>query len=164
MDSTVGRPWLEVLPEIKASLAQPDAINGYGLSAEAANLLRWVLEQPKTARLLGCSPLVEEAIRKNEVRLGAEWPSENLPVLIDLLCEEVSRRTPFNLKPIPWKTGFSGMDTRVRITEGRAPGGDVTDAVLRWLDGKGVARTRDEVQQALEKLLHARGDAAVTPS
>ena len=43
-------------------------------------------------------------------------------------------------------------------------GGDVTDAVIRWLDEKGVAHTRDEVQQALDKLLHAHGDAAVKPS
>jgi hypothetical protein len=36
--------------------------------------------------------------------------------------------------------------------------------VIRWLDENGVARTRDEVQQALDKLLHARVDAAVKPS
>jgi hypothetical protein len=87
------------------------------------------------------------------LRLGEEWPSDNLAALIEVLCDEVTTQTPYVLKPVGWKTPYWGgrVDTRVRLTKARAPT-DVTDLVLRWLDARGVRRSAGEVRQALEKL------------
>jgi hypothetical protein len=153
VNCSVSRPWSAVLAEIQGALAEPDVIAKYGLSAEAANLLRWVFDQPKASLLLGCTPILEDAIRKNQVRLSDEWPAENLPALIDLLCDEVTRRTPFNLKPIPWKTTYSGTQTRVRVTGANTSKPDIVDQVSDWLGSKGVERSRTEVRDALERLV-----------
>jgi hypothetical protein len=147
------RPWAEVLSEIEADRNAPDVGERYGLSAEAANLLRWVLDQPKTSLLMGCTPVVEEAIRDRKLRLGEEWPSDNLAALIEVLCDEVTAQTPYVLKPVGWKSPYWGgrVDTRVRLTKARAPA-DVTDLVLRWLEARGVRHSAGYVRQALEKL------------
>lgn len=154
---TVGcsssRPWSEVLPEIQQAVVEPDVIERYGLSAEAANLLRWVRGLPKSALLLGCTPIVEEAIREKKVRLGDGWPSDNLPALIDLLCEEVTRQTPFDLRPVPWKSNYSGFQTRVRVTKASKPEPDIIKQVAVWLRTKGVERSDTEIQEVLDRLL-----------
>jgi hypothetical protein len=95
-----------VLPEIERSLAERDVGEQHVLSAAAANLLRWVRNQPTDKFLLGCTPVVEDAIRSRELRLGAEWPRENLPALVEVLCDEVTRNTPFTLKRVGWKSYF----------------------------------------------------------
>ncbi len=149
----VKRPWKEVLPGMKVAMDEPDVGERYGLSTEAANLLRWVLAQPKDSLLMGCTPVVEEAIRERKLRLGEEWPSDNLAALIEVLCDEITAQTPYVLKPVGWKTPYWGgrVDTKVRLTKARAPA-DVTDLVLRWLEARGVRRSAGEVRQALEKL------------
>jgi hypothetical protein len=149
------RPWAEILSEVEADRNAPDVGETYGLSAEAANLLRWVLDQPRSSLLMGCTPLVEEAVRARTLRLGEEWPSDNLAALIEVLCDEVTAQTPYVLKPVSWKTPHWGgrVDTRVRLTKTRNPG-DVTNLVLRWLEARGVRRSADEVRLALESLSH----------
>ena len=154
VNCTSSRQWDEVLPEIEAALSAPDITTGFGLSAEASNLLRWVKAQPKNKLLLGCTPIVEDAIRKYELRLGAQWPSDNLAALIEVLCDEISTRTPFILKRIPWMD-YSREHSRIRITEDSCSENAVIAVITRWLDAQGVSRTSSEIQQALERLRNA---------
>jgi hypothetical protein len=145
------RPWAEILPEVEAMLAEPDVAGSYGLSAEAANLLRWARGQPKGSLQLGCTPIVEEAIRDDELRLGAEWPKENLPALVEILCDEVTSRTPFQLKPIRW-ISHREEQTRVRIAEAPTTERATAAMVSTWLHAQGIRRSSQEIEQALEQL------------
>lgn len=145
------RPWSEVLPEIGRRLEERDVGEQYGLGAEAANLLRWVRNQPTDEFLLGCTPVVDEAIKDHELRLGAEWPAENLSSLLEVLCEEVTRKTPFVLKRVRWKS-YSQEESRIHVSTNALTELSVIVQVQGWLQSLGVIKPQAEVAAALDSL------------
>lgn len=145
------RGWEDVLPEIERSLTERDVGEQYALSAESASLLRWIRNQPSDKFLLGCTPVVEDAIRSRELRLGAEWPRENLPALVEVLCDEVTRKTPFTLKRVGWKS-YSAEQSRIHMSENAPTDTTVIAQVQVWLDAQGITKGQMEIADALNRL------------
>jgi hypothetical protein len=145
------RPWDEVLTEIERRLAERDVGEQYALGVEAASLLRWIRNQPTDKFLLGCTPVVEDAIRSRELRLGAEWPRENLPALVEVLCDEVTRKTPFTLKRVGWKS-YSEEQSRIHVSQNVPTDMMVIAQVQVWLGAQGIARQQTEIAEALNRL------------
>lgn len=145
------RRWEDVLPEIERRLTERDVGEQYALSAESASLLRWIRNQPSDKLLLGCTPVVEDAIRSRELRLGAEWPRENLPALVEVLCDEVTRKTPFTLKRVGWKS-YSEEQSRIHVSENVPTDTTVIAQVQVWLGAQGITKGHMEIADALNRL------------
>lgn len=150
------RSWEGVLPEIERRLAERDVGEQYALSAEAASLLRWVRNQPTDKLLLGCTPVVEDAIRSRELKLGAEWPRENLPALVEVLCDEVTRTTPFTLRRVKWMS-YSEEQSRIHVRH-NAPTGSVA---ISQVQAEIASLCKAWVRQLTETLEVAGNTAAV---
>jgi hypothetical protein len=94
--------WKTTLAAIRADLAQPSLQDRFGLSCEAAKLLRWIEQLPDDTKLLGrLTPVVEDA-NEQWIGLNCAWRGENTGVYLQLLIDEINDRTDYELKLQPW--------------------------------------------------------------
>ena len=104
---------------LDAELAKETAELALGLTPEAAALYDW-LKTFKTADLqFGLTPCVKNAIEKNQLMIDNTFSRENLPVFIELLCDEISEMTPLSARAFPWKESYQDQ-LRIRLREKRA--------------------------------------------
>jgi hypothetical protein len=94
--------WAAAKEAIDAHLSRPTSESIYGLSAEAAVLYDWVCSLGKDSFEFGLTPPVQDAIEDRSLLLRTKWHSDNFPLLMELLCEEVSAKTPLSLRAAAW--------------------------------------------------------------
>jgi len=115
--TVVARPkvsWEEARARLKADLARPTPEVEFGLSTQAAGLYEWIRALDLGALEFGLSPSVEKAVREKRFPI-AEGLQRNLRTVIELLCEEITERTSYQLRVIEWLEGYHDKATRIRI-------------------------------------------------
>jgi hypothetical protein len=93
--------WSNVRELISQRFAEPSSEEKYGFSANAALLFEWLRSLDPAEFEYGLTPVVEDAW-KNEIGIECSWEKENHSLLIELLCEEISRKTGRKVVPRPW--------------------------------------------------------------
>jgi len=151
IEAAAAKPWTEVLPEIEAILAAPTLEESFGLSSEAASLLEWTRNLAPDKLLLGCTPVVEEAMRRHALPLGGDWPAHNLPALFEILCEEISERTPYRLKAVRWDEHGQRL-TRLRLGRPATSLAHAARSVQEWLRQEGTTASPERIQESLAAL------------
>ena len=94
--------WAAAKEAIHAYLNRPSSESLYALSAEAAVLYDWVRSIEKDSLEFGLTPPVQDAIENRSLLLRSKWQTEDFPLLLELLCEEVSGKTPLKLRVAVW--------------------------------------------------------------
>ena len=107
--------WDEAKVALKEQLAKPTSESKFGLSPPAAVLFDWVMGLSSSGLEMGLTPEVEKEIRETRLLLDCPWASENLRLYLELLAEEVTDRTPFDLKVVDWqRSGTTYCRIRVK--------------------------------------------------
>jgi hypothetical protein len=106
--------WEETRAGLRADLARTTPEVEFGLSPQAAGLYEWIRVLDLGALELGLSPSVEKAVREKRFPL-AKGLQRNLRAVIELLCEEITERTLYQLRVIEWLEGYHAKATRIRI-------------------------------------------------
>jgi hypothetical protein len=103
--------------EIKARLAakaqEIPLERKYILSTDSRLLLKWILELRSDELLVGLTPPVEEHI-ENDIGIGTELETENIPAYIELLVAEINENTEFNLRIVNWHH-YAKAQTRILV-------------------------------------------------
>jgi hypothetical protein len=107
--------WEDTKRTIADELAGPTSEKKYGLSPAAASLFDWIRRLDESSLEYGLTPVVEDAMENHALPLKSPWSSENFTTFITLLCEEVTERTPYDLRPMPWHQQYSEKATRIRV-------------------------------------------------
>jgi hypothetical protein len=109
--------WEETKAKLGEEEKRPTAEAQFGLTSEAADLFDWVRTLEFRTLKFGLSPDIEKSLREDRLSLGGSW-GENLRVVLDLLCEEITERTPYVLRVVEWTEQYSkGLRIRVRLKD-----------------------------------------------
>jgi len=103
--------WAQVRQMISQRLCEEPSEEKYGLCPDAARLFDWLRSLDPAEFEYGLTPVVEDAW-KNEIGIECSWEKENRSLLIELLCEEISRKTGCRVVPRPW---HHWRETKTRI-------------------------------------------------
>ncbi len=144
--------WADAIRAIRAARDEVPLEQRYGLSGDAARVLRWLQGLPPRRLFHGLSPTVEDHI---EVEIGlddSKWEG-NHATMLGLLAEEISEKTPYRVRTVHWQW-YAHPRTRLRIS----PRLNLTEELAERLrihaasQGKSVTleRARDLLQSLLE--------------
>ena len=105
--------WATSIAAIQDELTQPTLEARYGLSTEAARLLRWV-QTIQPDQMLGCfTPNIEDQ-RERGIGIASPWGNDNFPAYLQMLVEELNEKTHYDLRLQPWKE-YSATKTRLKV-------------------------------------------------
>ena len=107
--------WEATLTELAAELARPTPEKEFGLTAAAAILYDWLQRQQSVD--WGLTPIIEKEINERRLLLDCPWENDNLRLWIEILCEEISMKTPIKARAVTWREYHTD---RIRIKLTRA--------------------------------------------
>ncbi len=143
--------WTKILKEIEEKKNRPSLKQLYQLSDEAANLLSWITDLDEAEMEYGLSPVVNDELGR-EIGIKSPWESDNLPAYLQILVEEISDKTPWELRLQPWKH-HSSWHSRIRIRKSN----DLESSLIRQIQlyalEHGKAVPGDAVREKLAMLL-----------
>ena len=137
--------WREAILSIQEFCKRLTPEQQFGLSHDAARLLEWIESKDKKELLGPWTPVVEPAIA-SEIGITSQWPEENIPALIQMLADEITEKTNFQLSLQPWKE-HGQVRTRIKVA--------------RNLNDKGTVAERLAIA-ALENGIHLTAAQALT--
>ncbi len=139
--------WESALRAICEEESRPTTEQRLGLSADAARLYEWI-EALRPSDYLGAwTPVVEDLI-ESEIGITAKWPSDNFPALIQMLSDEISAKTQYQLTLQPWNA-LGHVKTRLKVVK-KAPQAEALSGILTaWVRDKGVVPTAEQLHAAL---------------
>ncbi len=113
---TVGpaKSWEETRAGLQEELARPSPETQFGLSAQAAALFEWIQDLAPDGLEWDLTPTVEKGVESQALLLDCPWARENFRLFIQILCEEISERTPVVVQPVDWREASSCF-TRLRV-------------------------------------------------
>jgi hypothetical protein len=106
--------WEDTKQTLIKEIARPSTEAEFGLGSSAAALFDWIRRLEPAELESGLTPQIETAIRDQTLMLDCPWKSENLKLFLELLCEEISDRTPLDLRVVDWKQSGS-TSSRIRV-------------------------------------------------
>jgi hypothetical protein len=101
--------WEAALVELAAELDRPTPEKEFGLTSAAAVLYDWLLRQPLE---WGLTPVLEDEIDDRRLMLECPWEDENQRLWFQILCEEISNKTPLRVRAVAWKC-YHSEKTRI---------------------------------------------------
>jgi hypothetical protein len=105
--------WEATLSELAAELQRPTPEKQFGLTAAAAILYDWL--QRQQALEWGLTPIIENEIRGKRLLLDCPWANDNLGLWIEILCDEISMKTPLKACAVSWKEYHTDY-IRIKLT------------------------------------------------
>jgi ankyrin repeat protein len=109
------KSWNEALVSVREYLDRPTLEKKFGLTPDAARLLEWIETRDKKEMTGNWTPVVEPAI-DTEIGFSSDWPEENLPALLQMLADEISEKTTYDLSLQPWKESGDVL-TRIKVSK-----------------------------------------------
>lgn len=105
--------WQEVKNLILKRRQEKPPTEKYGLSCESAQVFSWLISQNYEHFKRHLSPPVEDYL-KVEIGIDVEKVGEkNIGQLLCLICEEITEKTEFEARIIPWATGYYDVKDRI---------------------------------------------------
>ncbi|MEO7800316.1 MAG: ankyrin repeat domain-containing protein [Opitutaceae bacterium] len=119
--------WEDALATLRTEKNQPGLEARFGISAQAAALLEWLIALPADRLESGWSPSIESC---NGREIGLKHPGgeENLQFHLQILLDEINESTPYRVRSFSWKE-YNSNRTRLKLT---AKPSDV-DAIVRQI-------------------------------
>lgn len=108
---SAGKKWGDIRRAILEKRREVPFEQRYGLSSDAARLLRWLLATPPEEGLHGLSPVVEDRLKTGIGLDDSKW-KENHGTMLGLLVREISAKTPHKVIAYPWND-YSQRKTRL---------------------------------------------------
>jgi hypothetical protein len=106
--------WEDTRRALRVELARPTTESIYAMSPQAAVLYDWVNSLPSGSLEVGLTPELKKEIQESRLLLDCPWSAENLRLYLELLCEEISGRTPMDLRVVDWLQSGSVL-SRIRV-------------------------------------------------
>jgi hypothetical protein len=147
-----GWTWQRVKESIHSSRSGPSLAERYGLSTDAAAVLRWFTTlRPKEWRG-AMTPTVEKHL-KTRIGIEPDWDAQNFGVFLRMLAEELTEKTEWRVRIEPWRGGYGGDGHRLIVR--RKP--NEFDTAVHQIQlaalAKGKALPCDQIESTLRKLL-----------
>ena len=153
-----GYTWGMVQEGIHRRRSEKPPEEKYGLSDEAAKVFTWLLDQNYEAFERHLSPDVEECLAL-EIGIDIEKVGEkNLTQLFKLICHEISGKTEFDARVIPWAEGYHEPKLHLYFREKRDLEEIALASVQHFLRTQGVEPAREKISQALQSIMQSAGD------
>ena len=153
-----GYTWQEVKNLILKRRQEKPPTEKYGLSRESAQVFSWLMSQNYEHFKRHLSPPVEDYL-KVEIGIDIEKVGEkNIGQLLCLICEEITEKTEFEARIIPWATGYYDVKDRIFFRqkpylESRALAA-AQDLLRYW----GAEIGRDQILKAFHDLRNASNE------
>ena len=124
----------------------------YGLSSEASKVLTWLLDQNYEAFERHLSPNVEDYLAL-EIGIDIEKVGEkNLTQLFKLICHEISEKTEFDARVVPWADEYHDPKLHLYFRQKRVLEEIALSSVQHFLHQRGVELTSEKILIALKSL------------
>ena len=147
-----GYTWDKVRSGIRSRRSEQPPEKKYGLSGEASKVLTWFLDQNYESFERHLSPEVEECLAL-EIGIDIEDIGEkNLTQLFHLICHEISEKTEFYAKVVPWADEYHDPKLHLYFRQKRDLEEIALSSVQHFLRQQGAEPTREEILQALQSL------------
>lgn len=146
--------WATTLAAIHEEISRPGLAEQYGISPDAAKLLAWIQGLPAERFTGPWTPIVEEALDK-WIGISCPWSEENLPAYLQMLLDEINRRTEYDLALQPWQQ-HGKVKSRIRVSRKQS---DLDDLVKRvqWLAlQRGSTLEENLAREKIENLIAPR--------
>lgn len=147
-----GTTWETVKAEIRAARSGPSLAERYGISPEAASMLRWFMGLRAKEWENAMTPMVEEHLEKR-IGLARDYSKENFGARLTLLAEELTDKTEWRVRVQPWQGGWHGQGHRLVVRRKETDMERVVREVQVLGLRSGKFLPQDRVQQSLLSLL-----------
>jgi hypothetical protein len=150
LDSDLTRE--EVRQAIKLRRLEKSPSEKYGLTKNASDLLSWLLTKDYEKFDLHLSPDVEKGLK---LGIGIDIDQvgkKNLRQLFDLLCQEITEKTEFEARVVPWAEGFYDPTIHIFFRKKLDLEEQTIQAVQSLLWARGIERGKDRIRSALDEL------------
>lgn len=149
-----GSNWNDVAASIRKTRALPSLAERYGISAEAAAVVKWFTTLRAKEWLGNLTPSLEENMKKR-IGISTDWNEKNLPVYFSILAEEISERTEWKVTVHPWSSGWGNPTHRLLVKRKPTAFEDVVKHVQLLGITEGKILPREKVEVALRSILTA---------
>ncbi len=144
-----GYTWEKVKETIRQRRREKPPEEKYGLSVESSRVLTWLLNDDYEDFERHLSPSVEDCL-KLEIGIDLEEVGEkNLWQLFHLICQEITEKTEFEAKAVPWAEEYHDPTMHLFFREKPNIEEQALDGVQRLLRARGVERSRKDILTAL---------------
>jgi hypothetical protein len=147
-----GMTWHEVATSIQKTRALPPLSERYGISAEAAALVKWFTTLRSKEWLGNLTPSLEENL-KHRIGITADWNERNLAIYFSMLAEEISDRTEWKVTVHPWSGGWGNPTHRLLVKRKPAAVEEVVKQIQILGITQGKLLPKEKVENALLSLL-----------
>ena len=154
-----GLAWEEVKARIRKARSLPPLAKQYGISAEAAALVKWFTTLRPKEWLGHLTPPVEDHL-KNRIGISTNWHRENLGVYFSMLAEEISEKTEWKVTVHPWAGGWGGPTHRLHVKCKPTSFEEVVQCIQVLAISQGKLLVRERVESAIRAMIEAGPDAS----
>jgi hypothetical protein len=145
------KTWESMLRALQDLRDQPSLESRYGISTDAARLLRWIEGLHDKDYLGRLTPVVEDELRK-KIGIQCPWDKENLPAYLMELLSELNERTPCELTLQPWKC-HSESKHRIRVSKKKSDGATFIQQIQLLALKHGKTVPADRIREFISELL-----------
>jgi hypothetical protein len=147
--------WEQVKQSINLRRLEKSPSEKYGLTKLPSDLLSWLLSKNYDEFDLHLSPDVEDNLK---LGIGIDLEKigkKNLRQLFNLLCQEITGKTEFEAKPVPWAEGFYDPTIHIFFRKKLDPEEEALRAVQSFLGERGIERKTDCIRHVPSRLAEA---------
>jgi len=144
--------WKQVKQSIKLRRLEKSPSEKYGLTKNASDLLSWLLGKDYEKFDLHLSPDVEDNLK---LGIGVDVEKigkKNLRQLFDLLCQEITEKTEFEARAVPWAERFYDPTIHIFFRKKLGLEEEALRAVQSFLWERGIERKKDRIRDVLSRL------------
>jgi hypothetical protein len=147
-----GITWADVKDSIRKARSMPPLTERYGISAEAAALVKWFTTLRAKDWLGNLTPSVEDEL-ETRIGISANKHDKNLGVYLLMLAEEITERTEWKVKVHPWNGGWGGPTHRLLVKRKPAEFDEVVKQIQILGINQGKVLKKEIVATSLRAIL-----------
>ncbi len=147
-----GWTWERVKKSIQVARSGPSLASRYGISKDAAALLRWFTSLHPEKWFGAMTPLVEKHWETG-IGIATDWNRENLGAFLTMLAEELTEKTEWRVRVQPWNVGWQQNGHRLVVRKKPTDIEAATREVQLVALSQGKLLPRDRVEAVLRHLL-----------
>jgi hypothetical protein len=144
--------WEQVKESIRLRRLEKSTSEKYGLTKSASDLLLWLLSKNYEEFDLHLSPDVEKDLKLGIGIDVEKIGKKNLRQLFDLLCQEITEKTEFEAKVVPWAEGFYDPTIHIFFRKKLDLEEQAIRAVQALLWERRVGTSRDRIRDTLNEI------------
>jgi len=147
-----GVTWNDIKARISKARNSPPLTEQYGISKDAAALLRWFTTLKPNEWTANLTPAVE---KKLKVRIGIsiDLEDKNFGIFLSLLAEEISDKTEWKVTVHSWKDRYSDITHRLSIRRKPTSFDEVVKQIQMLAISEGKVIGKEKVQTKLRGML-----------